>query len=106
METPMPMQGKWTLIRPDGERYRCDSPIACLRAEMAERVSARVAVERILASVSEPDFADRHVQIGAFYSAISTDDLIDKMEGHIARLQEKVSAASTVFSFAPQNVRG
>jgi hypothetical protein len=35
----------------------------------------------------------------------STPDLIDKMELHIARLQEKLAARTPPFSFAPQRVR-
>ena len=54
METPKPMQGPWTLKRPDGKSYHGDSPIACLRAEQAERVPAQVAVQRIMAEVAYP----------------------------------------------------
>lgn len=48
------MQGPWTLKRPDGKFYVADSPIACLRAEQAERVPAQVAVQRIMAEVAYP----------------------------------------------------
>ena len=78
----------------------------CRRQEQRERVPADVALARVMAAASEPDFADRHVQLGRFYAAANTDDPIDKMEAHIVRLQEKLAAASAVFSFAPQNVRG
>ena len=57
------------------------------------------------ADAAMPDFAERHVQLGKFYAATDTDDLIDKMEQHIARLQEKVAALTPKFSFAPQIVR-
>ena len=86
--------------------WQAESPLRCVSQEQRERIPADVAMARILAMVSEPDFADRHAQLGKFYNATDTDDLIDKMERHIARLQEKVAADSMVFSFAPQNVRG
>lgn len=54
MDTPKPMQGPWTLKRPDGKFYVADSPIACLRAEQAERVPAQVAVQRIMAELVYP----------------------------------------------------
>lgn len=54
MDTPAPMQGPWTLKRPDGKFYVADSPIACVRAEQAERVPALVAVQRIVAEVAYP----------------------------------------------------
>lgn len=54
METPKPIQGSWTLRRPDGVCYHGESPIACLRAEQAERVPAKVAVQRIMAELAYP----------------------------------------------------
>jgi hypothetical protein len=54
MDTPKPMQGQWTLTRHDGKCYVGDSPIACVRAEQAERVPAQVAVRRIMAEVAYP----------------------------------------------------
>jgi hypothetical protein len=54
MKTPKPMHGPWTLKRPDGKFYVADSPIACLRAEQAERVPAQVAVQRIMAELVYP----------------------------------------------------
>ena len=54
METPKPMQGPWMLKRPDGKHYKGDSPIACVRAELADRVPAQVAVQRIMAEVAYP----------------------------------------------------
>jgi len=62
----------------------------CVRAEMDDRVPASVQLARVMAAVDEPDFADRHVQLGKFYGAPNVDALVDAMEGHIARLQEKV----------------
>ena len=59
METPRPMKGSWALKRPDGKLYVADSPIACLRAEQAERVPAQVAVQRIMeVLVSEKEDAE------------------------------------------------
>ena len=54
MDTPTPMQGQWTLMRPDKKFYVADSPIACLRVEQAERVPAQVAVQRIAAELVFP----------------------------------------------------
>jgi carbamate kinase len=105
METPKPMQGTWTLTAPDGVNWCAESPIACLNAEQSERVPASVALARLLVAASEPDFAERHVRLGKFYAATDTDDLIDKMETHITRLQDKVAALTPKFSFAPQIVR-
>ena len=90
MDTPTPMQGEWTLVRPDGKRYKADGPLKCVSVEMQERVPADVALARVMAAASEPDFAERHLQLAWFYNAKNTDDLIDKMEGHIARLQGRL----------------
>jgi ADP-ribose pyrophosphatase YjhB (NUDIX family) len=105
METPKPMQGTWMLTRPDGKHIAGESPLHCVRAEMNERVPPSVQLARVMAAVDEPDFAERHVELGQFYSAANVDDLIDKMEAHIARLQEKVASTARPFSFAPQRVR-
>jgi hypothetical protein len=104
--TPKPMQGTWTLTAPDGRTWQADSPLLALRAEQRERVPADVALARVMAMVNEPDFAERHVQLGKFYDAKNTDELIDKMEGHLVKLlQSKFAATSPPFSFAPQRVR-
>jgi hypothetical protein len=104
--TPKPMQGTWTLTAPDGRTWQADSPLLALRAEQRERVPADVALARIMAMVNEPDFAERHVQLGKFYDAKNTDELIDRMEGHILRLQEKVQMMTYPQPSArPQRVR-
>ena len=99
------MVGTWTLTAPDGQIWQADSPLRCVSVEQRERVPADVALGRVLAMASEPDFAERHVQLGKFYAATNTDDLIDKMELHVARLQDRVAALTPKFSFAPQIVR-
>lgn len=105
METPQPMAGTWRLTAPDGRYWDGMTPLAACRAEQAERVPADVALARVLAMANEPDFAERHVQLGQFYAAANTDDLIDKMEAHIAKLQTKLAEKTPPFSFAPQRVR-
>lgn len=90
METPKPMPGVWRLVAPDGCEWEADSPIRCVRTEQRERVPAGVALARVLAFANEPDFAERHLQLATFYTAKNTDDLIDKMEQHIARLQGRL----------------
>jgi hypothetical protein len=105
METPKPMKGTWTLTAPDGRQWQAENPLRTVSLEQRERVPADVALGRVLAMVSEPDFAERHVQLGKFYAASDADDLIDKMEHHITRLQDKVAALTPKFSFAPQIVR-
>jgi len=92
METPKPTEGTWTLMSPEGRHYKAESPLHCVRAEMNCRVPPSVQLARVLAAVDEPDFAERHLQLASFYSAKNTDDLIDKMEGHIARLQGRLLA--------------
>lgn len=98
-----PMQGTWTLTAPDGRQWQADSPLLVVSKEQRERIPADVALIRIMGAVNEPDFAERHVQLGNFYAATDVDDLVDKMEAHIKRLQEKQT--QPVFSFAPQRVR-
>lgn len=105
METPEPMPGTWTLTSPDGRQWQAESPLHCCRAEQRERVPAEVALARILSMVNEPDFSERHVQLGKFYVATDTDDLIDKMEAHILRLQAKLADKTPPFTFAPQCIR-
>jgi hypothetical protein len=74
-------------------------------ADELERLQA-VAPARVMAMEDEPDFAERHVQLGKFYSAKNTDELIDRMEGHILRLQEKVQMMTYPQPSArPQRVR-
>jgi hypothetical protein len=104
--TPKAMEGTWMLVAPNGKEYAADSPLRCLKMEMDERVPPSVALARVLAIADEPDFAERHVQLGKFYSAKNTDELIDRMEGHIARLQEKVQMMTYPQPSArPQRVR-
>lgn len=92
METPKSMLGTWTLVRPDGKQFEAESPIHCVRAEMDERVPPSVQLARVLAAAEEPDFAERHLQLAEFYAALNADDLIDKMERHIALLQGRLLA--------------
>jgi hypothetical protein len=99
-----PMKGTWVLVAPNGREYTGLSPIQALRAEQEERVPADVALANVLAA-NEPDFAERHVRLSKFYQATNTDDLIDKMEAHITKLQNTVLGLTTPFSFAPQRVR-
>lgn len=105
METPKPMPGTWILTAPDGRTWQADSPLRACSLEQRERVPQEVGLARVLAMADEPDFAERHVHLGKFYAATNTDDLIDKMEGHILRLQDKLAAKTPPFSFAPQRVR-
>lgn len=59
METPKPMQGPWTLKRPDGKCYVAESPLRCVILEQSERVPADLALARILeAATPTPDEAD------------------------------------------------
>lgn len=106
METPKPQEGTWTLTAPDGRTWQADSPLRCVSVEQRERVPADVALARVLEVANEPDFAERHVQLGKFYNVGNTDALIDAMEAHITKLQEKVQALTPPFSFAPALVRG
>lgn len=99
------MRGVWKLTRPDGRVYEADSPLRCVAAERDERIPADVQLARILAAAAEPDFAERHVQLGKFYGAANVDDLVDMMERHITKLQEKQAATQPPFSFAPPHVR-
>lgn len=97
--------GTWTLIAPDGRQWQGQTPLAALSAEQSERIPADVALGRVLSAADEPDFAERHVQLGTFYGAKNTDDLIDKMEAHIARLQEKLSEREPNLYVAPKRAR-
>lgn len=99
------MQGTWQLVRPDGRTYSADHPLKCVRAEMNERIPADVQLARIMSAADEPDFAERHLQLGKFYAAKNVDDLVDKMEAHISKLQTKLAERTPPFSFAPQHVR-
>lgn len=105
MDTPKPQTGTWTLTAPDGRYWQGMTPLAACSAEQRERVPPAVALERIMAAASEPDFDERHVQLGKFYNVGNCDELIDAMEGHISKLQARVSELARPFSFAPQRVR-
>jgi len=47
METPKPQAGTWTLTAPDGRTWEASSPLHCASREQAERVRAKVAIDRI-----------------------------------------------------------
>ena len=89
-KTPPPAKGEWRLIGPDGREWRGPSPLSTVSAEMRERVPPEIQLARVMAAVSEPDLADRHLQLGKFYGVSHVDDLVDRMEQHIARLQAKI----------------
>ena len=103
---PKPQEGTWVLVAPDGRDWTGPSPLKCVQAEMNDRIPPVEQLQRITAAVNEPDFADRHLQLAGFYSASNVDDLVDKMEAHINKLQEKLAAHTPPFSFAPEQVRG
>ena len=94
------------LTAPDGRMWQAESPLRCASREQRERVPPDVALARVLAAANEPDFAERHVQLGKFYGAANVDDLVDKMEAHILRLQEKLATKTPPFISAPSNPRG
>lgn len=50
----MPLQDLWTLTAPDGRTWQADSPLKCAGKEQRERVPDDVALERVLAEVSQP----------------------------------------------------
>lgn len=52
--TPRPMAGLWVLVAPNGDDFGGDSPIECLKAEIASRVPAHVALARIAEALNEP----------------------------------------------------
>lgn len=56
-------------------------------------------------AASEPDFSEQHLRLAEFYRASNTDDLIDKLDSHVAKLQVKLAKYEQPFSFAPQRVR-
>ena len=92
-------------MAPDGRRWTGATPLQTVSAEMRERVPAPVALARIIAAASEPDLADRHIQVGMFNGVSHCDDLVDQMELHIERLQAKLAERTPPFIFAPQRVR-
>ena len=87
--TAAPMEGTWRLVAPNGREWEAESPLHCVRKEMSARVPPSVQLARILAAAEEPDFAERHVQLGTFYAAKNTDELIDRLNSHVCRLQAR-----------------
>lgn len=51
METPKPQAGTWTLTAPDGRTWEASSPLHCASREQAERIPAKVALDRIFAAL-------------------------------------------------------
>lgn len=51
METPKPQAGTWTLTAPDGRTWEASSPLHCASREQAERIPAKVAIDRIFAAL-------------------------------------------------------
>lgn len=89
MCVPEPMPGDWHLLAPDGRQFTGETPLKAVRAEMDSRIPPSVQLARVLAAAEEPDFAERHVQLGAFYAAKNADELIDRLNAHVCRLQAK-----------------
>lgn len=58
--TPKAAKGVWALTGPDGSQYFGDSPLDCIRLEMADRVPPEVALGRIARSMNDatPPTAD------------------------------------------------
>lgn len=64
MATPQPQEGTWILTAPDGTIFESSSPMLCCREEQKTRVPERVAMARLLHSLStcslcgtgEPEF--------------------------------------------------
>ncbi len=53
METRYPMEGTWTLVAPNGNRYHADTPLKCCRSEQEERVLKEVSTKRQLELFAE-----------------------------------------------------
>ena len=91
IKTSPPVSGEWKLTSPDGRTWVAESPILCVRKEQEERIPPTVALARIMKFATESEFAEKHLQLAEFYSAENKEELIDKMERHIEKLQEKIS---------------
>jgi hypothetical protein len=87
-------------------RYQAQPAARAMNKAADELDRLQAEVERLWQLLNaKGDFAERHVQLGKFYGAKNTDELIDKMEAHIAKMQSKLAAATLPFSFATQRVR-
>lgn len=89
METQKPIAGTWTLTAPDGRQWQADSPMRCVSVEQRDRVPADVALARVLAAASEPDFADRHVKLGEQFGAKNVDELVDALFADAAKSERR-----------------
>ena len=85
------LKGEWMLIAPNGRKWTAESPLHCVRAELNDRVPATVQLQRIMKACKESDFAERHLQLAKFYYAENVDDLVDKMQEHIERMQTRLA---------------
>jgi hypothetical protein len=94
---PGAMHGTWKLVRPDGVIYRGNSPMRALQAESRARVPADVAMARIMAAADEPDFAERHVALGAAHGAKNVDELVDKLRAQLEAAQADAKRAHQDF---------
>lgn len=52
-QPPPPQPGIWTLIGPNGQRYKADTPLNCAAKEQRERIPADVALARVRAAVAD-----------------------------------------------------
>lgn len=89
METQKPMAGTWTLTAPDGRQWQAESPMRCVSVEQRGRVPADVALARVLAAASEPDFVDRHVALGERFCAKNVDELVDALAADAAKSERR-----------------
>ncbi len=71
MKTPKPMEGTWTLVAPNGNRYHADTPLKCCRSEQEDRVPEEVRQQRIVDFVEslENDDLENHPKFEAFIRA-------------------------------------
>lgn len=78
--TPKPMEGRWTMIAPDGQFFTGTSPFECVRMEVDSRVPPEVALGRIARSMQE-DEADEEMERGWPLIALGFG-AVEVAEGH------------------------
>ena len=59
METEKPrMKGTWTLVAPDGRKWKAESPIKCCKLEQDERIPFKIRMERLMTFINDEVFVE------------------------------------------------
>jgi len=91
MKTEKLMEGTWTLVAPNGNRYHADSPLKCCRSEQSTRVPDEIALQRLADFMEEDEWVSvktkptkdmlEHGDWGAFWCFFASEEFGENKQG-------------------------